>query len=71
MLTKLVKKYSNLTKTGEKKPHCLISYSLTYFLELIRRSCFCFAEGLAGLTDGLAMGKAESRGGEVAIGFTR
>ena len=70
-LTELVKKPSNLTKTGKEKPHCPISHSLTCFIELIGRLCFRFTEGLTGgLTDGLAMGGAELRGGEVAVGFS-
>ena len=68
---KLVKKPSNLTKTGKKKPHCPISHSLACFVEPNRRPRFCFAEGLiGGLTDGLAMGEAESRGEEVAVSFS-
>ena len=69
-LKELIKKFSNLTWTGKKKPHCPISHSLTCFVEFIGRPCFYFAEGLAGLTDGLAIGGAESRVWEVAIGFS-
>ena len=47
-----------------------MSYSLTCFVEPVRRSFFCFAKGLAGLTDGLAMGRAELRGEEIAIDFS-
>ena len=66
-LTKLVKKPSNLTRTGKEKPHRSIFHSLTRFVEPIGRPRFRFAEGL---TDGLAMGGAESIGGEVAVGFS-
>ena len=69
--TKLVKKPSNLTRTGKEKSHRPISHSLAHFVEPIRRPCFRFAEGLtSGFTDGLAIGRAESRGGEVAVGFS-
>ena len=68
-LTKLVKKLSNLTRIRKKKPHCPISYLLACFVEPVRRSRFCFVEGLAGLTDNLTMGGAELKGEEVAIGF--
>ena len=69
--TKLVKKPSNLTRTRKEKPHRPISHSLARFIEPIERLRFCFAEGLAGsLTDGLAMGGAESKGGEVAVSFS-
>ena len=63
----LVKKPSNLTRTGKEKPHRPISHSLTRFVEPTGRPRFRFAEGL---TDGLAMGGAELRGGEVAVGFS-
>ena len=69
-LTKLVKKPSNLTRTEKKKPHCPISHSLACFIELVGPPCFRFAEDLVGLTIGLAMGGAESRGKEVAVGFS-
>ena len=69
-LIKLVKKPFNLTKTVKEKPHCLISYSLACIVEPVRWPCFCFAEGLVGLTDSVAMGGVESRRGEVAIGFS-
>ena len=70
-LIELVKKPSNLTRTGKEKPHRLISHSLARFVELIGRPRFRFVEGLTGgLIDGLAMGGAESRGGEVAVGFS-
>ena len=68
-LTELVKKPSNLIKTGKKKPYCPISHFLSSFVEFVRRPCFYFAEGLAGLIDGLSMGRADSREGEVAVGF--
>ena len=67
--TELVKKPSILTKTGKKKPHCPIFYFFAYFIEPVRQLCFCFAENLAGLTDSLAIGGAESRGEEVAVDF--
>ena len=70
-LKKLVKKLSNLTRTRKEKSHCLISHSLAHFVEFIKRPCFSFAEGLTGLTDGLAIGRAELRGKEIAIGFFR
>ena len=66
-----MKKPSNLTKTGKKKSYRPISYFLVCFVELIGRLYFCFAKGLTGsLTDGLAIDRAESRGGKVAIGFS-
>ena len=69
-LRELVKKSSNLTRTGKEKLHCPISHSLTCFVEHIERPHFCFAEGLTGgLIDGLAMGGAELRGEEIAVGF--
>ena len=69
-LTELVKKPSNLTRTGKEKPHRPISHSLTCFVEPIGRPRFCFVEGLTGgLTNGLAMGGAELRGREVVVGF--
>ena len=64
-----MKKPSNLTRTGKKKPYRPISYSLAHFVEPVWRPCFCFAEGLVGLTDGLAIGRAELREGKVAVGF--
>ena len=70
-LIELVKKPSNLTKTEKKKPHCPIFYSLAYFIDLLGRLCFCFSEDLAGLTDGLAMGRAKSRRRKFAVGFSR
>ena len=68
-LTELVKKPSNLTRTGKEKPHCPISHSLSRFIEPIRCPRFYFIEDLAGLTDGLAIGGAELRGEEIAVGF--
>ena len=68
-LTELVKKSSNLTRIGEKKPYHPISYSLTYFIELVRRLCFYFAESLTGLTNGLAMRGAELKRAKVASVF--
>ena len=70
-LTELVKKSSNLTRIGKEKPHCRIFYSLAYFIELFGQPCFCIAEGLAGLTNSLAMDRAELRGREIAVGFSR
>ena len=70
-LTELVKKPSNLNRIGKEKSYCLISHSLACFVEPIRRLCFCFAEGLAGLTDGLAMGGAELSKKEIVVGFFR
>ena len=64
-----MKNPSNITRTGKEKPHRPISHSLAYFVELVGWSPFRFAEGLADLTDGLAMGGAELRRGEVAVGF--
>ena len=69
-LTKLVKKLSNLTKIGKKKPQCPISHSLTHFIEPIEQPCFCFAKGLMGLTDSLAMSGAKLREEEVVVGFS-
>ena len=70
-LTKLVKKPSNLTRTRKEKPHRPISHSLAHFVEPIGRPRFWFVENLTGgLTDSLAMGRVESRGEEVAIGFS-
>ena len=66
-LTKLVKKSSNLTKTGKEKLYRLITHSLACFIEFVRWSCFCFAKGL---TDGLSISRARSRGGIVAVGFS-
>ena len=68
-LTKLVKKHSNLTRTGKKKLHRPISHSLAHFVEPIGQPCFHFTKSLASLTDGLAMGKTELRGREIAVGF--
>ena len=68
-LIKFVKKLSKLIKTGKKKSYCLISHSLTCFVEPVRQPCFCFAKGLMSLTDGLAIGRAELRGREVTISF--
>ena len=68
-LIELVKKLSNLTRTRKKKPHHLISHSLTCFVELIRRPYFCFVKGLIHLTDGVAMGRVKLKGGKVAVGF--
>ena len=70
-LIKLVKKPSNLTRIGKKKLYCPISHFLAYFVELVGWLCFCFVEGLMGLIDGLAMGRAKLRRREVAIGFSR
>ena len=69
--TELVKKPSNRTKTGTKKPYGSISHFWARFVEPVRRSYFCFIESLAGLTDGLAMGKAKSRKGKIAISFCK
>ena len=70
-LTELVKKPSNLTRTGKEKTDRPISHSLTRFVEPIGWPRFRFAESLTGgLIDGLAMSGAESRGGEVAVGFS-
>ena len=71
-LTKLVKKLFNPTRLGKEKPHCPISHSLTRFAEPDRWPHFCFVENLTSLTgliDDLAIGGAESRVKEVAIGF--
>ena len=68
-LTKLIKKPSNLIKTEKKKPHCPIFYSLTCFIEPIGRPYFCFAEGLAALTDSFAMDGAKSRKRKVVVSF--
>ena len=70
-LTELVKKSFNLTKTVKEKSHRLISHFLACFVELVGRPCFCFVEGLTGLTDGLAMGGAKLREREVAVGFSK
>ena len=69
-LIELIKKLSNLIKTRKKKLYCTISHSLACFIEFVRRLCFCFAKSLIGLTDSLAMGRAELRGEKVAIGFS-
>ena len=66
-LTELVKKPSNLTRTGKKKHHCPISHFLPHFVEPIGRPRFCFAEGL---TDGLVMGGAQLSRREIAVGFS-
>ena len=68
-LIKFVKKPFNLTKIEKKKLHCPISYFLACFVEFIERLCFCFVKNLKNLTDGLAMGGAELRRGEIIIGF--
>ena len=68
-LIKLVKKPSNLTRIRKEKSYCLISYSLTYFIEPIKWLFFCFAEGLTDLTNGLAISGIELRGKKVAISF--
>ena len=70
-LRELVKKPSNLTRTGKEKPHRLISHSLAQFVEPIGRLCFCFAESLMGLNDALAIDRAELKGGEIAIIFSK
>ena len=69
-LTELVKKTSKQIRTNKEKPYCLISHSLTCFVELVERSRFCFAEGLTGLTDVLVIDGAESREKKVAVGFS-
>ena len=68
-LTELVKKPSKRAKTGKEKSHYSIFYFLAYFDEPVGRSCFCFAKGLAYLTDSLAMGGAKLRREKVAVGF--
>ena len=68
-LTELVKKLFNLTRTEKEKYHRLISYFSACFVESVGRPHFCFAEGMTGLTDGLAIGKAELRGRKVTVGF--
>ena len=69
-LTELMKKPTNLTRTRQEKPHRPLFHSLAYFVWLVRQPRFCFAEGLAGLTDGFAMGGAELREREIAIVFS-
>ena len=69
-LIELVKKRFNLTRIGKEKFHCPISHSLAYFVEPDGQPRFCFSEALAGLTDGLAIGGAESRGEEVAVSYS-
>ena len=68
---RISEKPSNLTGTRKEKLHRLISHSSVYFLELVGRPCFCFIGGLADLTDGLAIGGAESRERKIAISFSR
>ena len=68
--TKLVKKSSNLTRTRKEKLHHPISNSLAHFVEPAGRPCFHFVEGLAGLTDGLAIDGVELREEKVAVGFS-
>ena len=68
-LTELVKKLFNLTRTGKKKPYCPISH-LVCFVKPVEWPHFHFAEGLAGLTDDLAIGGAELRREEVTVGFS-
>ena len=68
-LSELVKKLSNLNKIGKEKVNRLIFYSLAHFVEPVRQLCFWFVEDLTGLTDGLAMGRAELKGKKVAVGF--
>ena len=70
-LTELMQKPFNLTIIKKEKPHYPISHSLTYYVESIRRPCFCFVEALIGLTDGLAMGGAESREEKVVVCFSK
>ena len=69
-LTKSMKKPSNLTRIRKEKPYCSISHSLTCFVKLVRWPRFYFVEGLADLTDGLAISKAKSRKKKDAIGFS-
>ena len=69
-LTKLVKKPSNLTRLGKKKSYRPIFYFLACFVKLVGRPCFSFVEGLADLTNGLAIGRAELRRRKVAVGFS-
>ena len=68
-LIELVIKSSNLTRTGKEKSHRPIFLFLARFIEPIRQLCFCFAENLTGLTDGLAMGGAKLRREKVTISF--
>ena len=69
-LIELVKKPFNLIKTEKEKPHHPISHLLACFVESVRQPRFCFAEGLSGLTDGLAICGAELKGRKVAVGFS-
>ena len=69
-LTELVKKPSNLTRTGKKRFYCPISHSLACFIKPVEWLCFRFAESLVGLTDGLAMSGVELKGKEITIGFS-
>ena len=64
-----MKKSFKLTKIEKEKSYCLISHLLACFIEHARRPCFCFAEGLTGLIDGVAIGGVELRRKEVAVGF--
>ena len=68
-LTEFMKKHFKQTKTGKEKPHRSISNSFAYFDEPVGRPCFCFTEAWVGLTDGLAMGGAESKKEKVTINF--
>ena len=67
----LVKKPSNLTKTGKKKPHYPISHFLACFVKPIGQPCFYFVEGLADLTDNLIMSRAELKGEKIPISFSK
>ena len=68
--TKLVKKPFNLTRTRIEKSYRPISQSLACFVGFVEWLCFCFAKDLTDLADGLAMGGAKLRRGEIAIGFS-
>ena len=54
-----------------EKTYCPISHFLARFVEPVERPYFCFVEGLTSvLTDGMAMGEAESSRREIAVGFS-
>ena len=65
-----MKNFFNLVKTEKKKLywlHCQIFYFFACFIKLIRQLYFCLIKGLI---DNLAIGGAESKKREVAIGFS-
>ena len=69
-LIELIKKSSNLIRTGKEKLHWLyrlIFYSFAYLVKLVGQPCFYLIEDLI---NSLAIGKAESRKKEITVSFS-